>query len=337
MLAVQPSMVRRILKALGSLRLAVALMGTIAAASIAGTLVRKESYDVYRARWFLGLLALLALNTAACMFSRARLRLHVLGSLSVHAGVLFIAAGVIGRSLFGVSGMVLIEEGRCVDSFQTTDAAVPLGFQLRLDEFKIAYHDNEAHLLEVDTGEDGGPRVFPAEVGKALRIKPDGTTVTVLEKLSRLIQYENRQFSPSSVRLNPAIHVQLRGPAGESARWMFARPPEPHDDWEPFGVRMRYRWHPPTVKSFESRVTILDGDGEVLQEESIRVNKPLKVGRYTFHQSDYRLTPGLTSVLGVSRDPGLPLVLIGFVLLPAGIAFSFYVKPLLRREGYQHE
>jgi len=35
----------------------------------------------------------------------------------------------------------------------------------------------------------------------------------------------------------------------------------------------------------------------------------------------------------VTRDPGVPLVFAGFILLPIGIVLAFYVKPLLNRKG----
>ena len=94
---------------------------------------------------------------------------------------------------------------------------------------------------------------------------------------------------------------------------------------------MRYARRPPAVKAFESHVTALDEQGEVLQKAVILVNTPLKVGRYTLYQVSYDPDTETTSTLEVTYDPGVPLVFIGFSLLPVGVAFTFYVKPFLGR------
>ena len=114
----------RAVRSLRSVRFALVLMALIALACIAGTLIRQEPYDpneaiarygrvvglligllglnhLYGTGWFLGLLGLFALSTAACTFSRWRLSLRTFGSTVVHASILFITAGAIARGQGG--------------------------------------------------------------------------------------------------------------------------------------------------------------------------------------------------------------------------------------------
>ena len=79
-------------------------------------------------------------------------------------------------------------------------------------------------------------------------------------------------------------------------------------------------------------MTVLDEGGNEVRNAVILVNSPLKVGRYTLYQVSYD-PETLASTLEVTRDPGVPLVFAGFILLPIGVALAFYVKPLLNRKG----
>ncbi len=345
----------RILKTFRSVRVAVILMGIIAVTCIVGTLIKQEPYvpteaiehygrtlgllvgllglsHLYSTWWFLGLLLLFALNTLVCAFSRARFRLRMIGSLLAHASILFIVAGAVVGGITGVNGRVTIEEGRTVDSFITERGTVPLGFRLRLDEFNLSYHPTGSLFVYL-AGKDR-PKSVLAEQGNILKIKRDGTAVEILRSLPHFKIDGDRVYSASDKPLNPAVEIRLTGPAGESKRWVFANHPEFEGHGEgPKDVKFRYGL---TVKAYESRVTVLGDQGEVLKETTILVNKPLKVGRYTLYQFAYDRAGRATSTLEVSYDPGVPLVFIGFILLPLGAAFTFYVKPFLRRKGPKH-
>jgi cytochrome c biogenesis protein ResB len=98
-------------------------------------------------------------------------------------------------------------------------------------------------------------------------------------------------------------------------------------------MELRYILRPPTVKAFESHVTVLDEAGKEVQKSVILVNSPLKVGRYTFYQVSYDPETMASSTLEVTSDPGVPLVFAGFILLPIGIALAIYARPSLTRRG----
>ena len=147
---------------------------------------------------------------------------------------------------------------------------------------------------------------------------------------------ENSQvYSASDEPLNPAVEVRFTGPAGESKRGFSRSIPTSKATARALqasrsntsGVRA-------TVKAFESHVTILDEGGKEVRKAVILVNSPLKVGRYTFYQISYD-PETLASTLEVTRDPGVPLVFAGFILLPIGIALAFYVQAALEPKGPQ--
>ncbi|MGD1002318.1 MAG: cytochrome c biogenesis protein ResB [Candidatus Brocadiia bacterium] len=357
--AADPGWVRRVIRGLKSIRFAIVLMALIAAASIVGTLIEQGLYlpeaaiarygrvvgslivllglnHLYVTWWFLGLLGLLALSVAACTFSGVRFTLRKSFSLITHASILLIVAGAILRGIAGVDGMLTIEKGKTIGDFEVEDAAArtPLGFQVRLDDFVVRYYDDAHDALEVRLEGTAQARSIPREVGKVVQLRADGTSVEVLRYFPDFKMDENSKFySASNEPLNPAVEVRFTGPAGESTQWLFSKYPDLEGHGKvPAGIKIKYVWHAPTVKAFESHVTILDAGGKEVQNAVILVNSPLKVGPYTFYQVSYD-PETLASTLEVTRDPGVPLVFAGFLLLPIGVALAFYAKPLLNRKG----
>ncbi len=77
------------------------------------------------------------------------------------------------------------------------------------------------------------------------------------------------------------------------------------------------------VKNYQSVVEVEDYDGN-LSESLIEVNSPLKYGGYTFYQFSYDDKNLRYTVLGVARDPGVPIIYAGFIVLTLGLIFQFY-------------
>ncbi|MDO8525744.1 MAG: cytochrome c biogenesis protein ResB, partial [Candidatus Omnitrophota bacterium] len=136
--------------------------------------------------------------------------------------------------------------------------------------------------------------------------------------------------SRSAVPNNPAIEVQLKDKAGRaSAFWVFARFPDMHQKMDP-NFKFTYNWVGRRPKDFISKVTILK-DRKELVKKDIRVNDPLRFGGYTFFQSTYDTEDLKWSGLQIVKDPGVPMVYAGFILLIIGLVIIFYVNPLIQR------
>ena len=78
---------------------------------------------------------------------------------------------------------------------------------------------------------------------------------------------------------------------------------------------------------FRSRVTVLDPlrGGEL--PGILQMNQPLAYGGFRFFQSSYRVEGGREmSVLSVARDPGQPIVFLGYGLLVAGMIVVFATR-----------
>jgi len=350
----------RAVRGLRSVRFAVILMAIIALACIVGTLVKQEPYNpnhaveyygrtlglligllylnqIYGTWWFLTLLSLFALSSTVCAFSRRRLTLRGAGSLIAHASVLFIVAGVLVRALVGVSGFASIPEGKTAQAFETADhRSVPMGFGLRLDDFQVKRHEGRSDFVSVKLPGEKEAREIPAKADKVTDLGK-GWSLKVLRRLLHFMKDGERAYSASERAANPAVEVEIDGPNGKSKRWLFARFPDYHGhELGEKDAELRYVWAEAPVKEFESHVTIVGEEpGAPERKAVIRVNQPLKAGRYTIYQSGYDRRTEATTTLEVSYDPGVPFVIVGFVLLPLGMAFTLYIKPLLGRKGHK--
>lgn len=107
---------RRLLETLGSLRLAIVLLGLFTLCLAGATAVEsavgaRAAQDlVYRAWWFVLLLGLLALNVLGAAVKKYPWRRHQTGFLITHAGLLILLLGGLLTAWFGVEGqMVLID------------------------------------------------------------------------------------------------------------------------------------------------------------------------------------------------------------------------------------
>ncbi len=343
-------------RTLRSVRFALILMALIALACIVGTLVKQEPYDatqaiarygqplglligllglshLYHTGWFLALLALFVVSTVACTVPRLRWRVRSLGSAAVHLSIVFIVAGALVKGFLGTEGMVSVTQGEAADGFQTERGVVPLGFRLRLDSFIVERHEAARESLLVAPAPGQAPREVPFRVGQTLPLGSGSGTVEVLRYVPHFVlSLESKKvISASDQPVNPAIQVRVKTAEGETTRWLFARFPDLHGHGaQDQGPQLRYVRDNP-IKSFASHVTLLDSAGAEKRQAVIRVNEPLREGRFTFYQSSYDPETERSSTLEVVSDPGVPLVFTGFILMPLGIAFVFYVQPLLRR------
>ena len=76
-------------------------------------------------------------------------------------------------------------------------------------------------------------------------------------------------------------------------------------------------------RSFESHVTVTDPTTAREQSTVISMNNPSKFGGYSLFQSSYRSagmgSPQMLSILSVARDPGMPIVFVGYFGTMAGM------------------
>ena len=87
---------------------------------------------------------------------------------------------------------------------------------------------------------------------------------------------------------------------------------------------------------FRSRIVVLDPAGGELPAV-IEMNKPLHHGGFSFFQSSYQLREGREmSILSVARDPGEPVVFLGYGLMVLGMIVVFSTRLIQHRNALQN-
>ena len=80
------------------------------------------------------------------------------------------------------------------------------------------------------------------------------------------------------------------------------------------------------TKFWESGLSVVNNDGSLMKQKSIRVNEPLKYKGYRFYQTDYDPNNPNYSGIGISYTPGLYLIYFGFWVLVIGVFVLFYMR-----------
>ena len=170
-----------IVRLLGSLRFALAVVLLIAAACVAGTLIPQgyqvvkyleahpasqrnmEILDmlglthVFSSRWFVVLLCLLSASLLVCTYRRflalqgamGPKRVRVLGSLFTHVSLLLVLAGGVIRSVWGESGYIELREGQTLANYSGSQGPAALPFAVHLVRFEVELYGEQEQKDQV--------------------------------------------------------------------------------------------------------------------------------------------------------------------------------------------
>src|SRR5574341_1499329 len=137
---------RSYVRALGSLKLTVALLLVIAAVLSFGTILEslrdaEAARAVYGASWFYALQGLFAINLIAALWERWPRNRWRIGFAVTHVSMLLILAGALMTALVSVEGQLPLWEGESAGSFQrvrrgSPETPHPLPFRVRLDAYE---------------------------------------------------------------------------------------------------------------------------------------------------------------------------------------------------------
>lgn len=166
----------------------------------------------------------------------------------------------------------------------------------------------------------GAPaEVETVQIGEKVQLGETGWVFTLAERVAR--PRFVREVAPSrDPRDKPAVQVSIKESHTdvEEAIWLMTNMPE-----EIGTTRLVYS-RERVPKQYTSKVRLLE-DGLTKRGE-VRVNAPLKYGGFAFYQSSYGNDGTEFTVLQVKRDPGVPIVYLGFLLLCSGLLYRLYAR-----------
>ncbi len=130
--------------------------------------------------------------------------------------------------------------------------------------------------------------------------------------------------------VNPLAIVEVSSPGKETLE-EYLMPPRGNKD-----ALLKIEGHPyflalestreQETKFWKSHVSFLDKQDNVLNDGIIQVNQPVKFRGYRFYQTDFDPRRSNYSGIGVSREPGLGIIYIGFGMMVIGVLMMFYFR-----------
>jgi len=189
------------------------------------------------------------------------------------------------------------------------------------------------------TGADGSVERFGCDGTLPWTFHPTGHSFTVLNQVTRARPTTRLVEAPPAAARRPAVLVSIDGADPVPILWK-APTPVPGADTTllfgprrvalPFTIRLddfRKTDYPgtTTAMSYESAVTVAAPDGRATQH-TISMNSPLADAGWKLYQSGFQ--GDSITVFSVMRDPGLPVVYTGCVILCVGIGVTFYSRSL---------
>jgi hypothetical protein len=124
--------------------------------------------DIFHAFGFSVFLGLAAGGLALTIARKRRLTARYLGCLGAHAGLLLILLGAAAGTTWGVKGRLNLHEGESSDRFfvPQSDGRVaehPLGFTVRLDDFKLELYEPEYRLMVFEVSGEKEKRLLSVD------------------------------------------------------------------------------------------------------------------------------------------------------------------------------
>jgi cytochrome c biogenesis protein ResB len=321
----------KILRILGSVRLALWLLCAVIAVSFIGAVAPEGLQPkIFYSPWFLALLAAFGVNLLACLAARVWAPGRSFGSKLTHGSIPLILAGCLVSFLTGQKGTIEFTKGEAATSFIAENGQRPLGFSVKLEDFTVEWYRPQYFKLGAVVEDRKLRKKFDAVPGREYKVADTGYAFTIKGYFPDFsVNEEGMAENLSDKALNPTLLVEITSPQGSESRWVFARHPDISMGRDR-NIRIVFLQEP-LVKEFRSRLLFSDGKRRV--ERDVKVNGPVSFGGYTFYQSGYDPDKPEWTALEVVKDPGVPFVFAGFLFLNIGIIALYGRRWLAGRRG----
>ena len=216
--APKKSLLKRLNKPLASLKLAVFIIISIAAITAVGTIVEAK-YDAYAAKklvydtWFMyTIMALLAINLIGVMVDRWPWKKRHASFVLAHIGILFLLAGAVITSKFGLDGSMRVMIGDQNNFVQTADTDLVVYSSFDGDRYSKTYESEVDFFTKPPTAQ-----------------KP--LAVPVVEGAIKVIDYKKyvlpakKVIADESGKAGAGLRFQIQNPNVNVIEWLVQRKP----------------------------------------------------------------------------------------------------------------
>ncbi len=288
--------------------------------------------SVFLSPWFLFLVVLLGANILSCLVMSLIKAKRTFGFILVHLSLVLLIFGGMMSATKRIKGDIVLHEGESASSFTHRAETIPLGFELRLKDFKLEHYEEGLEKLVIAM--PGQPKPYEFRFRKNLWTTIPGTDYQFqVERFIPDFRFDmasRAAFSASEQPNNPAILVHMKGKDEDYTEWVFSNFLDFHMTKErPIGLK--YVWAQSVPNAFISHVEILE-KGILVREQDIRVNHPLRYKGFSFYQSTYDSIDAKWSGIAVVRDPGTAVIFTSIVMIMFGLVQNIYFHPMRKKK-----
>jgi hypothetical protein len=300
-----------------SMEFSVVLISVLAVLTVIGTLFYGMPFFWHF--WFATLMGLMGVSSFLCLVEQIP-KMRRIGYILIHASIIIVIAGATLRTYQKEEGMVHLMVGLVADRMAVMEGGVQverevrLPFQVRLDAFTVEFYE----MVYVFVPSENAP-VASLSVERGHETDVGGSHIRVVG--SRVVEVPVRPGMPPVKKRIATVEVD--GELGEIAADV------------PFGndkFALLYKPDSGDVKLYQSKVTLLDKEGNELVTQDVLVNHPLVYDGWWLYQSNWNPRNLQYSGLHAVRDPGLPFAFAGLVILVLGVLLKIRL-PRRRKEG----
>lgn len=203
----QINWVIRAVQRLGSLKLAVVLLMTLAVVIAIATVLEADhgrafaQWHVYHSRWFVVLLMLLGVNIFAAAASRWPWKRHQTGFVVTHVGLLVLLAGSVQSFVGGIEGQVTLAEGEAAGTMTVPQQSqITAAWEGRPEE--------APYYFSFEAGPSDWSPTTTLNLGEV-----DGITARVLHYYNQAVAKEDWIVDETGVG-GPVVKFKVEGPHG---------------------------------------------------------------------------------------------------------------------------
>ncbi len=244
-----------------------------------------------------------------------------LGVYVVHASVIFLLIGGLIGSIFGFDGFVNIPEGEAVNSIRVGNGAksLPLDFEIRCDNFEVSFYDS------------GMPKEYRSSLTILERGKPVLNKEIIVNDPLRykgvnMFQSSYGQLAPNEAILNFTSQKTGRTYSEKAVVGEPIEVPEKTGTFVLDGFETAAGFKGQNIgEALRGTLTTVDGQQqEVLLPLRFPSFDKMRRGQQLISVGE--LKQRFFTGLQVTRDPGVGLVYLGFVLMILGCYVTFFMS-----------
>lgn len=253
-----------------------------------------------------------------------------IGFLLNHAGLwITLAAGLLGSADLKRYTMQVTEGDTVWQAVDERGKAHEMPLAIKLIDFHIDDYNPKLGVVNMHT-----QQLLPTKKPQLVLLEPLMTNIELLNWQIRIdtfyteaAQLDSNSYLPAKVPgLAPVAYVTATHAEKTVSGWITPGSPRVAPAWLPLGDGNALVLTTPEPKRYSSEVVIYTQSGDITNA-LIEVNKPIKAEGWNIYQYSYDEKMGkwsTQSVFQLVRDPWLPVVYFGLILLMTGSGYLFW-------------